>query len=45
MPQPHDWQAPHSWGKPGRFEQRTPISLDTVTTGRLVDTSGALAAA
>ncbi|MET8416849.1 hypothetical protein ACWD7C_35195 [Streptomyces sp. NPDC005134] len=34
-----DWQTPLYRGKPGSFEQHTPITLDTVTTQRLMETS------
>ncbi|AXG81241.1 SDR family NAD(P)-dependent oxidoreductase [Streptomyces paludis] len=40
-----DWQSPHYWGKPGRFEQRTPIALNPTTTQRLMDTSHTLTGA
>ncbi|MER7702537.1 SDR family NAD(P)-dependent oxidoreductase [Kitasatospora sp. NPDC097605] len=39
------WQSPLYWGKPGRFEQRAPIMLDTTTTQALMDTSRALTGA
>ncbi|MFF0382132.1 SDR family NAD(P)-dependent oxidoreductase [Streptomyces sp. NPDC004286] len=39
------WQSPLYWGKPGRFEQRAPITLDTATTRALMDTSHALTGA
>ncbi|MFC9242748.1 SDR family NAD(P)-dependent oxidoreductase [Streptomyces sp. NPDC057136] len=38
-----DWQDPVYWGKPGRFEQRTPIALDATTTQHLMDASRRLA--
>jgi len=34
-----DWHAPLYWGKPGRFEQHTAITLDTATTQHLMDVS------
>ncbi|WP_105970080.1 SDR family NAD(P)-dependent oxidoreductase [Streptomyces geranii] len=34
-----DWAAPMYWPKPGDFEQRLPIDLDTSTTRRLLDVS------
>ncbi|MGX9888506.1 SDR family NAD(P)-dependent oxidoreductase [Streptomyces sp. NPDC002276] len=34
-----DWDSPVYWGKPGRFEQRTPIVLDATTTRHLMDVS------
>lgn len=34
-----DWHTPDYWAKPGRFEQRTPIALDAMTTQRLMDAS------
>lgn len=37
-----DWQTPLYWGKPGHFEQRTPINLDTTTTQYLMDASRGL---
>ncbi|MFD5121868.1 SDR family NAD(P)-dependent oxidoreductase [Streptomyces sp. NPDC058385] len=40
-----DWQSPLYWGKPGRFEQRVPIALDTATTQALMDTSHTLTGA
>ena len=33
------WQTPIYWGKPGHFDQRTPISLDTTTTEHLMAAS------
>lgn len=43
----HDnWHStPVYWGKPGRFEQRTPIALDTTTTQHLMDISRKLTGA
>ncbi|MFD5206563.1 SDR family NAD(P)-dependent oxidoreductase [Streptomyces anulatus] len=36
----HDWHdAPAYWAKPGHFNKRTPIKLDTTTTQRLMDIS------
>ncbi|MFF5277223.1 SDR family NAD(P)-dependent oxidoreductase [Streptomyces sp. NPDC000133] len=40
-----DWTTPGYWGKPGRFEQHTPITLDATVTQRLVDTSRTLTGA
>ncbi|WP_327426042.1 SDR family NAD(P)-dependent oxidoreductase [Streptomyces sp. NBC_01236] len=40
-----DWQSPLYWGKPGRFERRTPITLNTETTQHLMDTSRTLTGA
>ncbi|MCX5414854.1 SDR family NAD(P)-dependent oxidoreductase [Streptomyces sp. NBC_00059] len=40
-----DWETPAYWGKPGRFEQRTPITLDASTTERLMNISHALTGA
>ncbi|MER5185665.1 SDR family NAD(P)-dependent oxidoreductase [Streptomyces sp. NPDC002896] len=40
-----DWQTPLYWGKPGRFEQHTPITLNTTTTEQLMDTSHTLTGA
>ncbi|MFE4687110.1 SDR family NAD(P)-dependent oxidoreductase [Streptomyces sp. NPDC056721] len=40
-----DWQTPAYWGKPGSFEQRTPIVLDTTDTRRLMDVSRTLTGA
>ncbi|MFJ7949550.1 SDR family NAD(P)-dependent oxidoreductase [Streptomyces sp. NPDC096354] len=37
-----DWHSPLYWGKPGHFDQHTPIALDTTTTQRLMDTSRTL---
>ncbi|MFB6939838.1 SDR family NAD(P)-dependent oxidoreductase [Streptomyces chartreusis] len=39
------WQSALYWGKPGRFEQRVSITLDTATTQALMDTSRALTGA
>ncbi|MGI5413932.1 SDR family NAD(P)-dependent oxidoreductase [Streptomyces chartreusis] len=39
------WQSALYWGKPGRFEQRAPVTLDTATTQALMDTSHALTGA
>ncbi|MET8536952.1 SDR family NAD(P)-dependent oxidoreductase [Streptomyces sp. NPDC005065] len=41
----NDWLTPLYWGKPGRFEQHTPITLDTTTTQQLMDTSHTLTGA
>ncbi|WP_377273722.1 SDR family NAD(P)-dependent oxidoreductase [Peterkaempfera sp. SMS 1(5)a] len=40
-----DWKTPHYWGKPGRFEQHTPITLNNTTTQHLMDTSNSLTCA
>ncbi|MER5667457.1 SDR family NAD(P)-dependent oxidoreductase [Streptomyces mirabilis] len=40
-----DWHTPLYWGKPGRFEQRTPITLDATTTQHLMDASHRLTGA
>lgn len=40
-----DWETPTYWGKPGRFEQRTPIALDASTTERLMNISHTLTGA
>ncbi|MGW1872027.1 SDR family NAD(P)-dependent oxidoreductase [Streptomyces sp. NPDC001975] len=41
-----DWHGtPVYWGKPGRFEQRTPIVLDAATTRHLMGTSHKLTGA
>ncbi|MEV6594577.1 SDR family NAD(P)-dependent oxidoreductase [Streptomyces acidicola] len=37
-----DWEAPGYWGKPGSFDQRTPITLGATTTQHLMDTSRTL---
>lgn len=39
------WQSPLYWSKPGRFEQRVPITLDAATTRALMDASRALTGA
>lgn len=39
------WQSPLYWGKPGRSEQRVPITVDTSTTQTLMDTSRTLTGA
>ncbi|MEV0891676.1 SDR family NAD(P)-dependent oxidoreductase [Promicromonospora sp. NPDC050262] len=41
----NDWRAPTYWDKPGRFDQRTPIDLDTATTSHVMNTSGELTSA
>ncbi|MEE1791522.1 SDR family NAD(P)-dependent oxidoreductase [Streptomyces sp. BE308] len=43
----HDtWHStPVYWGKPGRFDQRTPITLNATTTKHLMDTSRELTGA
>ncbi|MGW9134869.1 SDR family NAD(P)-dependent oxidoreductase [Streptomyces sp. NPDC055681] len=40
-----DWETPAYWGKPGRFEQRTPIALDASVTEHLMDISRTLTGA
>ncbi|MEV6591304.1 SDR family NAD(P)-dependent oxidoreductase [Streptomyces acidicola] len=40
-----DWQGPLYWGKPGKFEQRTPINLSTTSTQHLMDISRTLTGA
>jgi NAD(P)-dependent dehydrogenase (short-subunit alcohol dehydrogenase family) len=40
-----DWHTPYYWGKPGHFEQRTPITLDARTTQHLMDVSHTLTGA
>ncbi|MFF2254329.1 hypothetical protein [Streptomyces sp. NPDC058142] len=40
-----DWQGPTYWGKPGRFEQRTPIRLNAAASRRLMDISSTLTGA
>lgn len=40
-----DWQGPLYWGKPGNFQQHTPIGLDTTVGRHLMETSRTLTGA
>ena len=35
----NDWASPVYWGKPGAFDQRTPIVLDNAVTDRVIEAS------